>query len=616
VTAPTLVIFVWSVIAAAAFLLGLMHLSRAVIERSLGSDLTFAAISMAFVGVATTELQQMLADSPEAWGAWVRWNHLPLAVLIIGTVVFVRQYLGAGRAWLAWSVIILRLVILVINFASDPNINFERIDSVRRLSFLGEDVTVVGDAVTGRWQPLGTLATLLLVVFVLDAAISTWRRGNAEARRRAVVIGGGLLTFVAVASSYVQLVIWGLVSLPLLITPSFTIAMLAIAYELSRDSLHASRNALELERSRVRLELAAEAADLGLCEWDSRAGTLWATQRANEIFGLAEPDARNFEKWLERLHPEDAPGVREVMQSALEAGRGIDHEFRISVPGVGTRWILSHGRAEIASDGRTPVRVRGVIRDISAERGVMQETQELRRELAHASRVSVLGQLASSLAHELSQPLGAILRNSEAAELLLAESRPDVEELKSIIADIHRDDLRAGEVIDRLRALLKRRQMDTQPVRIEALVSDVALLVRGDALVRHVALEWFVERGLPPVTGDRVHLSQVLINLIINAMDAVMGRAITERQVAVGARHDRKGSIIVSVEDNGPGIPQNDLARIFEPFFTTKDSGMGMGLSVCRTIVSAHGGTLNVENVSTGGARFEMRLPADAGGQA
>jgi signal transduction histidine kinase len=616
VTAPTLVILVWSVIAAAAFLLGLMHLSRSVIERSLGSDLTFAVISMAFVGVATTELQTMLADSPEAWGAWVRWTHLPLAVLLIGTVVFVRQYLGAGRAWLAWSLIILRLAILGINFASDPNINFERIDSVRRMSFLGEDVTVVGDAVTGRWQPLGTLATLLLVVFVLDAAITSWRRGNGDARRRAAVIAGGLLTFIIVASSYVQLVLWGLVSLPLLITPSFTIAMLAMAYELSRDSLHASRNALELERSRVRLELAAEAADLGLCEWDSRAGTLWATQRAKEIFGLAEPDASNFEKWLERLHPDDAPRVRDVMQSALETGRGIDQEFRISVPRAGTRWISSHGRAEIAADGHTPVHVRGVIRDISAERGAMQETQELRRELAHVSRVSVLGQLASSLAHELSQPLGAILRNSEAAELLLGEPRPDVEELKAVIADIHRDDLRAGEVIHRLRALLKRRQMDVQPVSFETLVGDVASLVRGDALARHVALEMFVEPGLPPVTGDRVHLSQVLINLIINAMDAVMGRAITERQVAVGARYGQKGSVIVSVEDNGPGIPPGDLARIFEPFFTTKDSGMGMGLSVCRTIVSAHGGTLSVENVATGGARFEMRLPADAGWQA
>jgi C4-dicarboxylate-specific signal transduction histidine kinase len=243
----------------------------------------------------------------------------------------------------------------------------------------------------------------------------------------------------------------------------------------------------------------------------------------------------------------------------------------------------------------------------------LHETQELRRELAHVSRVSVLGQLASSLAHELSQPLGAILRNSEAAELLLGEPQPDLEELKAIVADIHRDDRRAGEVIHGLRALLKRRQMEAQPVTLESLVGDVASLVRADALTRHVALEWFVERDVPPVTGDRVHLSQVLINLIINAMDAVMDRPATERQVAVGARQGPDGSIILSVQDNGRGIPPEHLPRIFEPFFTTKDSGMGMGLSVCRTIVNAHGGTLSVEDVAGGGARFEMRLPAHGG---
>jgi PAS domain S-box-containing protein len=612
VTAPSLVIFVWSVIAAAAFLLGLMHLSRALVDRALRADLTFAVVAFAFVGVAVTELQGMQAATPEAWGAWVKWCHLPLAVLVIGTVVFVRQYLGAGRAWLATLVIVLRILILGINLGSDPNINFERIDSIRHISFLGERVTVVGDAVTGRWQFLGTIASLLLVIFVLDAAIAAWRRGNADARRRAVVIGGGIFVFVAVASTYVQLVIWGIVKLPLLITPSFTLAMLAMASELSRDSLRASSTARELEVSRTRLELAAEAADLGLCEWDSHAGSVWATQRARDIFGLAEQDATRFEDWLARIHADDSARVRGAMQFALEQGEEFIEEFRVALPGGGVRWVSAHGRADQPIRGPA-TRMRGVIRDVSEQRRALHETQELRRELTHAGRVSVLGQLASSLAHELSQPLSAILRNSEAAEILLEEARPDLEELKAIVADIRRDDRRAGEVIHHLRALLKRRQMDAQPVAIEALFGDVASLVRADALTRHVALEWSVERELPPVAGDRVHLSQVLINLIINAMDAVMDCPATERRVTVRARRDPGGSISLSVLDNGPGISADDLPRIFEPFFTTKESGMGMGLSVCRTIVSAHGGALTAENVAGAGARFEMRLPAAAG---
>jgi two-component system sensor kinase FixL len=225
----------------------------------------------------------------------------------------------------------------------------------------------------------------------------------------------------------------------------------------------------------------------------------------------------------------------------------------------------------------------------------------------------MLGQLASSLAHELSQPLGAILRNTEAAEMLLDAERPDVEELKAIVADIHRDDRRAGEVIDRLRALLKRRQMVSQPLHLDALVNDVQAVIRADAASRHVTIDWQVEPGLPPIAGDRVHLSQVLINLIINAMDAVMERAPADRRVAVQARRGDGQAVELCVSDTGHGIPPELLSRIFEPFYTTKESGMGMGLSICRTIVNEHRGALTAENRPEGGATFRISLDAVAG---
>lgn len=238
---------------------------------------------------------------------------------------------------------------------------------------------------------------------------------------------------------------------------------------------------------------------------------------------------------------------------------------------------------------------------------------ELRRELAHAGRVSMLGQLASALAHELSQPLGAILRNAEAAEMMLARAAPDIEELRAIVTDIHRDDRRAGEVIDRLRALLKRRRMEFEAIAVASLVQDVSSLVRPDAIARHVKLECVIAAGLPMVSGDRVHLSQVLINLIINAMDAMADTARTRRSLIVAARHGSGCNVEVAVTDLGTGIPAPTLARIFEPFFTTKAGGMGMGLAVSRTIIEAHGGRLWAENNASGGATLRFTLPAAEG---
>ena len=602
---------VWSVISAAAFLLGLMQFSRWAADRQSSVDLTFSIVAFAFVAVAVAELHTMYAQSPVEWAALVKFIHLPLAVLIVGTVIFVRQYLRAGRVWLAGLVIILRILILAINAGADVNVNFERVDSLARIEFLGETISTVGESVTGRWQFLAALSNLLLIAFILDATISLWRRGGKESRRRAWVIGGGVLVFVGLAATNTQLVIFGVWNAPFLIAPCFTVTLLAMAYELSRDSLLASRLARDLDESRQRLELTAESADLGLCGWDSKSGKVWATQRALEIFGIPREKADSPDRWLAQCHPDDVERVKQEMQATLEHDREFNAEFRVCPPGRGTRWVAALGRSEHAI-GSSRTRIHGVVRDVSERRQALHETQELRRELAHAGRVSVLGQLASSLAHELSQPLGAILRNAEAAEILLNSPRPDIEELKEIVADIHRDDRRAGEVIDRLRSLLKRRQMDAQSIAPDSMLNDVKALLRADAASRHVTIDWTVDPGLPAVFGDRVHLSQVLINLIFNAMDAVMVRALPQRRVAVHARHGPLGAIEIAVRDSGPGIPAELMARIFDPFFTTKAAGMGMGLSVCRTILDAHGGSLTVENAHDGGAIFRVRLRGSA----
>ena len=247
-----------------------------------------------------------------------------------------------------------------------------------------------------------------------------------------------------------------------------------------------------------------------------------------------------------------------------------------------------------------------------ARRRAEAEARRHLQELAHLNRISTVGELTSSLAHELNQPLGAILRNAEAAEMLLQSDVPDLEELRAIVIDIRKDDERAGNVIDRLRSLLKRRKLALEPVGLGQLMDEVVSLLRSDAAGRRVRLETEIPTELPPVRCDRVHLQQVLLNLVMNGMDAMDHAQDDDRRVLIHARGAGEFLIEVAVSDSGPGIPPQTLSQVFEPFFTTKASGMGMGLTISRSIIEAHGGRIRAENNATRGATFTFTLTTAA----
>jgi PAS domain S-box-containing protein len=252
-------------------------------------------------------------------------------------------------------------------------------------------------------------------------------------------------------------------------------------------------------------------------------------------------------------------------------------------------------------------------KDITAYRRAEKEANELRSNLAHSGRVTLLGQLASATAHELNQPLGAILRNAEAGELMLQEPELDLNELRAVLADIHGDVQRASAVIDRLRSLLKRRVLQLQPIQLESVIDEVVALVRADAAARRVKLFFSAGPGLPRVQGDRIHLQQVLLNLLMNALDALAAGASKEPYIDIVAQRTEAGMILVRVCDNGPGFRGETQKRLFEPFFTTKPNGMGMGLPVSQTIIEAHHGKLWAENRPEGGACFCFILPVAGG---
>jgi C4-dicarboxylate-specific signal transduction histidine kinase len=239
------------------------------------------------------------------------------------------------------------------------------------------------------------------------------------------------------------------------------------------------------------------------------------------------------------------------------------------------------------------------------------QVAQLRGELAQLGRMDTLGQLAAGIAHELAQPLTASLGNIEAAQIHLRKTDPDLDELREIVKDVHAETQRAGEVLDRMRALIGRRALDKQAVAIDSVFRDVTSLLHSEAIARHIELNTRVDERAPRALGDRVQITQVMINLVVNAMDAMQNLATGPRQVTMEARAAASGGLEVAVSDSGPGIPGHRLEEIFKPLFTTKPGSMGLGLALSRTIVDAHAGRLWAENRADGvGAVVRMTLPA------
>jgi signal transduction histidine kinase len=250
-----------------------------------------------------------------------------------------------------------------------------------------------------------------------------------------------------------------------------------------------------------------------------------------------------------------------------------------------------------------------VFANVLSRRQSEMEAQQLRRDLSHVGRVSTIGELTASLAHELNQPLTAILSNAQTAQDALEASPVNLAEIREILADIVEDDKRAGAVIHRLRGLLKKGTPEFTPLDVNEMVDEVARLVSGDAVARNVSVRLDLAPRLPPVWGDRVQLQQVILNLVVNGLDAIRELAGGERTLVLWTAEANPGAVTIGVRDSGTGIDETDLDHMFQAFYTTKADGLGMGLAIARSIVEAHGGRLTAKNNPEGGATFSFTLP-------
>ena len=720
-------------IGAASLTLALVHGLVWWCRRTAWANLLFAITAITTTFFAAGEMWIMHAETVEQYATAVRWTHVPVFAVVLSLLGFVQLYFGAGRPLLAWAAGGGRALALFLDFSTGVNLNYQHITAIRRIPFLGEPVSVaVG--VPNPWMLVGQFSLLALVLFVADASLAVWRRGE---HRKALLVGGSIVFFVLAGQIQSTLVILGVIHAPIMACIFYLGIVAAMGFELSHDMLRAKEQSEELRETEQRMILAADAANLGIWIRELKGEGIWATPKWRELFGFNATEPLSRQRIEERLHPDDRDAVSRAQWRAGDNGGNYDMEYRLLLPDGGVRWISSQGRVEFDAKG-APIRMRGAARDSTARNLAVEALQEsearfrsladaatvmiwmsgtdkrctffnktwldftgrteeqelghgwsegvhpedldeclaiyvrafdaresfameyrLRRNdgeycwvldngaprfaadgaflgflgscvdvtdrklaeveathqrqvLDHLSRVALVGEMAASVAHELNQPLTAIVTNASAAERFLARGGIDSAELRETLADIAADGRRAGEVIRGIKGMVRKTPDARHTLDMNKVITDTLRLVRSDALAHGCALDTDLDLALPPVMGNAVQLQQVLLNLIINAFDAMRKMPCDPCRVEIRSARTKTGSVEVSVRDFGSGLPAVAPETVFERFYSTKNEGMGMGLAIARSIVEAHEGTLAAENSEGGGARFKFRLPAVA----
>jgi signal transduction histidine kinase/ABC-type uncharacterized transport system substrate-binding protein len=379
-------------------------------------------------------------------------------------------------------------------------------------------------------------------------------------------------------------------------------AVLISALLLERRSRR--RTAAALEESQKQMTLAASAARLSLWIWDAARNNSDRSGRLPQRPGALHDKPTAFEDVVASAHPSDRENLESAVAMALSRDVELDVEYRVVKADGSVRWLAARGRAERVGSRR----LLGVALDVTERKAAELRAAEDRTALRHMTRVSTIGQLSAAIAHQLNQPLASILGNAEAAQKMLGREKVNLVEVRAICDDIVSEDRRAAEVIRRLSELYRRDEVKSEPIDVNELIRETLELLRTELLIRHIVPVTDLSRNLPMIEGGRVQLQQVLLNLVLNAADAMGGIKADERRLTIRTE-SREREIRLCVVDNGSGIAAGHLKSVFDPFWSTKSGGMGMGLAICHSIIASHRGTVAAANNPGPGATLCITLP-------
>jgi PAS domain S-box-containing protein len=385
-----------------------------------------------------------------------------------------------------------------------------------------------------------------------------------------------------------------------------------IATHIAGIAIERQRQQEILREREARISLAAESADLAFWILYPEQNAAWMSEKGRMIYGFDSNLPLTCDLILSRVHPDERADVKAAYDRACALSGTFESEHRLLLPYGKTRWVIMRGRCLKDEEGNLLETI-GVTLDVSTQKQADLQLQHQRDEMAHRNRVSLMGEMTASFAHELNQPLTAIANNAAAARRFLERGNIDSALLKQLLQDMVADSQRAGDVIRGIRSLVRKEASVHTLLDLNAVIIDTVRLVSSDVLSRESVVTTEMDPQLPQVSAAPVQIQQVLLNLIINALDAMEGLPPAERRIIISTRSDKGDVAEVSVRDFGIGLPKDRPDKVFDHFFSTKQKGMGMGLTIVRSIIEAHGGTIVAENTLDRGARMIVRLPAVRG---
>ncbi|HEY2615895.1 MAG TPA: PAS domain-containing protein [Acetobacteraceae bacterium] len=342
--------------------------------------------------------------------------------------------------------------------------------------------------------------------------------------------------------------------------------------------------------------------------WNAATGDVFWSEQSFAVLGYAATVQPSIAAMLDRVHPDDVESVRQAFDRTSTRQGEFDIEFRLSMPGGAIKQVHAVARAMEGELNRA--QFVGALMDVTAARQAESRLHQAQAQVAHVARVTSLGALSASIAHEVNQPLAAIVSQGEASLRWLHREEPRLDEVDASIRHVIANGKRASEIVQRIRALIRKTGQQDSPLNLNTLVEEVVPLVRHEAARHRALLRLELAADLPAIRGDPIQLQQVIINLIINAVQAMTAVEDRTRVVVVRSGADGRDHVLLEVEDSGPGIDDTHAGQIFEAFFTTKPDGMGIGLSICRSIVEAHGGQIiAASRVPEPGAILRCILP-------
>ena len=365
--------------------------------------------------------------------------------------------------------------------------------------------------------------------------------------------------------------------------------------------------ATEVASKEAYLAEAQRLSHTGSFGWSATTGFVWSDETFR-IFELDRAAAPTVEAIIQRTHPEDRERVREFIERASRGGGDWDVEHRLLMPDGAVKSL--HLVVHAVRDKAGVLSFVGAVMDVTAAKRAEEAVQAAQAELAHVARMTTLGELTAWIAHEVNQPLAGIVTNGTACLQWLGQKNPALDEARSAVADMVSDAQRAGDVILEIRALSRKTPPKRVALDINELIQGVVRLVTREAQAHGAAMRLELAPALPAIVGDRVQLQQVVINLVINAIQAMASVTARPRELSIRSRRNEAGHVLIEVADSGHGIGSSNADQLFKAFFTTKPAGMGMGLSICRSIIEAHGGNVWASDNTPSGAVFHFTLPA------